>query len=92
LYSPQGRPLSRAGALSEIRETNCELFDRCFFRRINLGSSVVDPHHINADQDSTYHPGADPGADADSDIYLFDADPDPDPSFIERKSAKIVSS
>ncbi len=53
---------------------------------------VVDPHHINADQDSTYHPGADPGADADSDIYLFDADPDPDPSFIERKSAKIVSS
>ncbi len=51
LYSPQGRPLSRAGALSEIRETNCELFDRCFFRRINLGSSVVDPHHINADPD-----------------------------------------
>ena len=47
----QGRPLSRAGALSEIRETNCELFDRCFFRRINLGSSVVDPHHINADPD-----------------------------------------
>jgi len=51
LYSPQGRPLSRAGALSEIRETNCELFDRCFFRRINLGSGVEDPHHVDADPD-----------------------------------------
>jgi hypothetical protein len=50
----------------------------------------VDPHHIDADPDSTYYPDADP----DSDFYLMriririqlfypDADPvpDPDPSF-----------
>ncbi len=40
----QGRPLSRAGALSEI-------FDRCFFTLIIPASSVADPHHINADPD-----------------------------------------
>jgi hypothetical protein len=26
-------------------------------------SSVVDPHHVDADPDSTYHPDADPDAD-----------------------------
>jgi hypothetical protein len=50
---------------------------------IYLFISVVDPHHVDADPDSTYHPDADP----DSDFYLmrirrqigflFDADPDP---------------
>ncbi len=53
-------------------------------------TSVVDPHHVDADPDSTYHPDADPH----SDFYLMrmriqdpdptfqpDADPDPDPSF-----------
>ena len=30
---------------------------------------VVDPHHVDADQDSTYHPDMDP--DADSDFYLM---------------------
>jgi hypothetical protein len=50
----------------------------------------VDPHHIDADPDSTYYPDAD--ADANLDFYLMadadptfyaDADPgpDPDPSF-----------
>ena len=36
----------------------------------------MDPHHFDADPDSTYHPSADPDADPDSD-FLFDADPDP---------------
>jgi hypothetical protein len=31
-------------------------------------TSVVDPHHVDADPDSTFHPDGDP-------------DPDPDPSF-----------
>ncbi len=31
--------------------------------------SVVDPHHVDADTDSTYHPDADP--DSDSDFYLI---------------------
>jgi hypothetical protein len=38
----------------------------------------VDPHHLDADPDSTYHPDADhadPDADPDSGC-LFDADPD----------------
>ncbi len=46
--------------------------------------TVVDPHHLDADVDSTYHPDADSDADPDSD-FLFDAvleaDPDPDPIF-----------
>jgi hypothetical protein len=33
----------------------------------------VDPHHVDADPDSTYHPDADPDADPDSG-FLFDAD------------------
>jgi hypothetical protein len=37
-----------------------------------IQSSVVDPHHVDADPDSTYHPDADPDSD-----FLFDADPDP---------------
>jgi hypothetical protein len=36
----------------------------------------VDPHHLDADPDSTYQPNADP--DADQGCFLFDADPDPD--------------
>jgi hypothetical protein len=33
----------------------------------------MDPHHVDADPDSTYHPDADPDSD-----FLFDADPDAD--------------
>jgi hypothetical protein len=35
--------------------------------------SVVDPHHVEVDPDSTYHPDADPDSD-----FLFNADPDAD--------------
>jgi hypothetical protein len=44
--------------------------------------SVVEPHHLDADPDLTYHPDADPDADPYSDL-LFDVDPDadPDPTF-----------
>ncbi len=38
----------------------------------------MDPHQVDADPESTYHPNADPDADPDSD-FLFDADPDADP-------------
>jgi hypothetical protein len=39
----------------------------------------VDPHHVDADPDSTYHP------DANLDPTLHpDADPDPDPNFKKR--------
>jgi hypothetical protein len=49
-----------------------------------LTTSVVDPHHLDADPDSTFHPDADPDYD-----FLFDTDPvhtfypdeDPDPTF-----------
>ncbi len=34
------------------------------------GSSVVDPHHLDADPDSTYHPDTDPDANPDLDFYL----------------------
>jgi hypothetical protein len=42
----------------------------------------VDPHHVDAHPDSTYHPDEDPDADPDSD-FLFDTDPeaDMDPTF-----------
>ncbi len=42
-------------------------------------TSVVDPHHVDADPDSTYHPDAnlDP-------TFHPDADPDPDPNFKKR--------
>jgi hypothetical protein len=55
--------------------------------------SVVDPHHLDADPDSTYHPDAVPdfefSFDADPDpIFHPDADPDLDPSI---KKAKIDS-
>ncbi len=58
--------------------------------------SVVDPHHVDADPDTTYHPDADP----DSDFFYADpyptfhfdadpdADPDPDPSF-QKKAQNI---
>ncbi len=50
------------------------------------GGNVVDPHHVDADPDSTYHSDADPDSDflfdADPDpTFQPDADPDPDPSF-----------
>jgi hypothetical protein len=56
----------------------------------------VDPHHVDADPDTTYHPDADP----DSDFFYADpyptfhfdadpdADPDPDPSF-QKKAQNI---
>jgi hypothetical protein len=57
---------------------------------MSIVTSVVDPHHIDANPDSTYHPDADPNSD-----FLFDADPgptfhpnadpDPDPSFKKRR-------
>jgi hypothetical protein len=40
-----------------------------------LLSSVVYPHHVDADPDQTFHPYADP-----------DPDPDPDPSFKKKGS------
>jgi hypothetical protein len=36
----------------------------------------MDPHHVDADPDSTYHRDADPDS-----TYYPDAHPDPDPSF-----------
>jgi hypothetical protein len=55
------------------------------------GVSVVDPHHIDADPDSTYHPDADPDVNPDSD--LFDADADPSFKILGPwKSAQIGSS
>jgi hypothetical protein len=51
--------------------------------RINRNVCVVDPHHFDADPDSTYHPDADPDSDffyADPDpTFHPDADPEPDP-------------
>jgi hypothetical protein len=56
--------------------------------------SVVDPHHFDADPDSTYHPDA--ASDADPTFHPDeDPDPDPDPSFKKRlkplKTAEIGS-
>ncbi len=56
---------------------------------------VADPHHFDADQDSTYHPDADPDANPDYD-FLFDAypglafhpDADPDPDLASKKGLK----
>jgi hypothetical protein len=45
--------------------------------------SFVDPHHLDADRDSTYHTDADP----DSDFYLMLPNEDPNPW----KSSKIGS-
>ncbi len=39
--------------------------------KLCLKISVMDPHHCDADPDSTYHPCADTGTG-----FLFDADPD----------------
>jgi hypothetical protein len=48
------------------------------FKGYSLYTSVVDPHHVDADpdadSDSTFHPDADQDADPDSD-FLFDVDP-----------------
>ncbi len=38
----------------------------------------MDPHHVDADPDSTYHPDADPDLTFHPDA---DPDPNPDPSF-----------
>jgi hypothetical protein len=38
---------------------------------LRIAGSVVDPHHVDADPDSTYHPDADPDADLDSDFLLM---------------------
>ncbi len=51
-----------------------------------LMPSVVDPHHLDAEPDSTYHPDANPDSTFHPDVDLDptfhpDADPDPDPSF-----------
>jgi hypothetical protein len=41
----------------------------------------VDPHHLDADPDSTYHPDADPNLDPDPTFHPdADSDPVPDPS------------
>jgi hypothetical protein len=45
---------------------------------------VDDPHHFDADPDSTDHPDADPDSN-----FLFDADPDP--TFHPDQSAQIGS-
>ncbi len=58
-------------------------YSATFFRCENRKSSVVDPHLLDADPDSTYHSDADP----DSDL-LFDADPDPDPDPSFKKRLK----
>jgi hypothetical protein len=53
-----------------------------------LKCSVVDPHHLDADPDSTYHSDANPDSEfffADPDLIFHpDEDPDPDPSFKKR--------
>ncbi len=42
----------------------------------------MDPHQLDADPDSTYHPDADSDVLFDADpTFHPDADPDPDPSF-----------
>jgi hypothetical protein len=53
----------------------------------------VDPHHLDADPDATYHPGADLDSDVlfDADsapTFHPDADPDPYPSF--QKNAQTL--
>jgi hypothetical protein len=50
--------------------------------------SVVDPHHFDADPESTFHPDADPDP-----TFHPDADPAPDPSILimNLKSAKVGS-
>ncbi len=58
-------------------------------RSVSIPSGVVDPHHLDADPDSTNHPDADPDQTFHPDA---DADPDPDPSIKKgSKSAKIGS-
>jgi hypothetical protein len=47
---------------------------------VNLTSSVVDPHHDDADPDPACHFDTDAYPDPDPTFY-FDAVPDPDPSF-----------
>ncbi len=48
----------------------------------------MDPHHVDADPDSTYHPDADPDLTFHPDA---DPDPNPDPSFqIKAQTTKKV--
>jgi hypothetical protein len=47
-------------------QVSCKIFKQRFMGDCCRVSSVVDPHHVDADADSPYHPDADPG----SDFYL----------------------
>jgi hypothetical protein len=49
---------------------------------VSIPSSVVDPHHLDADQDSTDHPDADPE-------LTFHPDADPDPSIKKRLKKRL---
>jgi hypothetical protein len=53
-----------------INHTCINIFNRGSKYRYTASSSVVDPHHFDADPDSTYHPNADSYSD-----FLLDADP-----------------
>jgi hypothetical protein len=67
------RPLSIRIGLSTFFYGEHKISEDVQVKDIPLKSSVLNPHHVDADPDSIYHPDADP----DSDI-LFDAAPDPD--------------
>ncbi len=45
----------------------------------------MNPHHFDADPDSTYHPDADQDSN-----FLFDADPDPNPDLSFKKKAQTL--
>ena len=48
-------------------------------RKCHRMTSVVDPHLLDADPDSTYHSDTDPDPDS---TYHPDTDPDPDSDFL----------
>jgi hypothetical protein len=64
---------------------HCKQHTTCKPASILLPDSVVDPHHFDADSDSTYHPDADPDpyfqikAQSPDPAYHFDVDPNADP-------------
>jgi hypothetical protein len=52
------------GALTVLQQRTLLYVERRIFCKIRFHqSSVVDPHHLDADPDSTYHPDADPDSD-----------------------------
>ncbi len=55
------------GAQGQGQEGARGLVSNYIFENQLFATSVVDPHHIDTDPDSTYHPDADP----DSDFYLM---------------------